>query len=425
MVTAAVLVLCLDALALRLFWGQLGGPTRTVRPSRETTYILKPLGPDGLPDYRAFLHRRQLGSHPRSSNALLELYTAIGPRLFMERSLSWATADLGLSADQQGALVRTEAYAHAACPLDERRCAKMLDDALSADCVGLSGEPAELVRAWIASNGRALDAARRAGEKPMLYAPFDEQGMSSLAWNALLPLERALVCRGTLRFEQGDYEAAAADVVTLWKLAELSRTGHGLLPAIFGFAVVGVSNRLAAKLAASGDAPPRVADELLRSIPIIDDRSLMIAWIEHERIEALFVLVHAARAKKAGAGTQSKLYPQTRAFDLERVFRRVNDSFDRLDSAASAPTRAARLRALSAAAKLLHERWKRSVDGLEVIRCAVPFARRWCTLNERIGDLVFNGKAMAHTMLPKLHEKMASVEEVRRALLAARARTKP
>jgi len=430
-IAALVLVLCIDALVLRWWWGQ-GSSAWSVQVSRETTYILEPLFPDGLPDYRAFLRMRQIGPHPRSSNAVLDLYEVFGTELFREDKRAWAMAELGLSGEHQGEFVRTEAYARAACRSDEQRCKNTLDDALGVGCAGLSGASLELTRAWIAANERALDAARRVGDKPMLYAPIDELSNSSLRWSVLVPLHTGLACRGMLRAEQGAHAAAAGDVVALWKLGELSRNDHGLLPVLIGFKLIDLPNQVALKLAASDELPPSVVDQLLRSIPIIDDRALTIAWVNHERVEALLLLISAVRARKmAGAGTRPGRELAKRAFDLETVLRRVNDSFDRLEGAANAPSQTERLRALSTAVKLHDEGAKRRLASqrrlgrLEPLACAVPFAGQWCTLNERIADTAVFKRPLALGSLAKIHEKMAAVEVTRQALVAARAKLRP
>jgi hypothetical protein len=352
---------------------------------------------------------------------LLELYEALGSEHEHKR---WAESkrELGIRSDQETKFVSTKDYG-ALRGADAAQAEQQLQDAIAKGCVDLSAEDLELVEGWTRANAQAVELARRATAKPVLYVPMSELGGSSLDVVGVLHLARALQCTGGLRLHARDVAPAVRDAIALWKLGDLVRTNQSLLLTAVGMMIVSLGSDLALRISADPGTGRADISHMLASMPVVDERATLIAVVNHDRIEALRSLLSPIRSAKPSKGLLERLERRARPIDVEAVLRRVNQTYDMAERAASRPTHAGRVQALDAASKEVErraEQIRHTSAGWVALQCALPFGH--CPLSESFADMVVTGAiAINGGVARKLHEKVLTLEGARRTLTAATA----
>src|SRR5687768_6703679 len=101
-------------LLLLLFLYQLFGPNPPIIVSRQTTYVTKPLGPDGLPDYRQILSTMYREGVKPENNAAVFLWPLIGRGKLDAAQFEAICKEIGLSPapGDDGVLERLDSQTH-------------------------------------------------------------------------------------------------------------------------------------------------------------------------------------------------------------------------------------------------------------------------------------------------------------------------
>jgi hypothetical protein len=235
----------------------LEGRSATQRPtvvtiSKETTYITKPLRPDGYPDFLAALN--QLASHgvTPENNAVVLLVQAFGPRL--EDSIDWQPLSsedcakffemLGVAPppDKGDYFVRFDDYVKETAPdaLKDRddkgqwQLPRSSEEMSRAQKCPWGTKECPLVAGWLAKNERPLQRLIEASRRPRYYPPAvsrgkrtEESGYTSFfpIMSSLRAAVGALQSRAMLRIHEGRVEQAYEDLQACHRLARLESQG--------------------------------------------------------------------------------------------------------------------------------------------------------------------------------------------------------
>src|SRR5262245_21432579 len=79
-----------------IFFLQLFGPNPPIVVSRQTTHIMSPLGPDGLPDYERYLLEQSRQGITPENNAAALIWAALWPGELDPKQQAAVAAELGL-----------------------------------------------------------------------------------------------------------------------------------------------------------------------------------------------------------------------------------------------------------------------------------------------------------------------------------------
>ena len=161
----------------------------------------------------------------------------------------------------------------------------------------------------------------------------------------------------------------------------------------------------------------------LASLRRASERPVLYVPVDDWAMSSLnpLAMLQAQRVLACGAALRLRQGDETATTGA--VLRRVNAGFDLLERAAKAPTLDARIAALARANKVLEERSERRPRGFEAVTCRLSATRKWCMLDQYVADLTAWSKSVGlATAAPRLHAKIALIEDTRRALLAAQAR---
>jgi len=222
------------------FCYQLFGPNPAIVVSKETTFITEPLGPDGLPDYEAYLLEQGSKGVTPENNAAVLIWQAMWPGgLEQEHWLLMCDA-LGMEKmpSAKDALVppydktvrdkivlelakRFSEQASGAEPKEDYfsdAWQNQLRDGAAYDLVGEAGahpwtsEQIPALAKWVEQNQKPLDLLVEASKRPRYYSPSPSMldGSKDMLLAAPLLLDVQMM-RGTLR---------ALQVRAMWHLGE-------------------------------------------------------------------------------------------------------------------------------------------------------------------------------------------------------------
>jgi hypothetical protein len=166
---------------LLLFLYQLFGPSPEVIVSQQTTYITKPLGPDGLPDYQqALLAMYRDGATPKNNAAVL-LWPLIGCDKLDAAQYEAICKEIGLlpAPGDDGVMERLDSESHHAIVQQW-----LLDQGHVEDAEELAYKLHEVpvhqpwkstdfppVARWVTANEAAIDLIVEASKRTHYYSP--------------------------------------------------------------------------------------------------------------------------------------------------------------------------------------------------------------------------------------------------------------
>jgi type II secretory pathway pseudopilin PulG len=238
--------------------------------SKGTTYITKPLRPDGYPDYiRYFDERLREGVTP-DNNATVLLLRSLGRGELSDEPHAEFFKRLGIEplpakgdyfVDWATYSKRFSAKVWPPVPPGLQQTAQeyfeSLDDFASERPWTRKDFP-RLAR-WLDASNKHIDEFVAASKRPRMYTPLLPGDEAQTLVSVLIPLvgnnrqaARALVTRAMHRAGSGDTQGAIDDLLACHRLARLTAQGFTLVESLVGFAIDGIANQAETALIASG-----------------------------------------------------------------------------------------------------------------------------------------------------------------------------
>jgi hypothetical protein len=373
------------ALFVVLFFFQLFGPNPPIIVSPQTTYITKPLGPDGLPDYEQYILDLSREGVTTENNAAVLLWQAIWPGRLEPPQYETVARELGFTEipSASNSLVdvfhasveasvtawlkgRAHANENLITQADEfsnidpdglhdpfeEIATKLLDQTPTRPWTSAQIPP---LAQWVAENNKTLDLVVEASQRSCYYSPSPLllNGRSDMLLKMeLSDLDRArgaarsLAARAMWHLGEGRLDLAWRDLHAIHRLAHLARGVATLVDQVVALAISGIAcdatftflddNRLTA------DQVEQVRIDL-NALPMFSSMSHVLD--SFERLSYLDCIVHQSRdraARRSLAEFSELGLLEAFSADWNVALRAGNELFDRLVSASRLPTYAAR-----------------------------------------------------------------------------------
>jgi hypothetical protein len=217
---------------------------------RDTTFITKPLRPDGYPDYLAALDQRLRDGVTPENNAAVPFWQAVGPKDIRKEIRDEYFRRLGVPSlpEKGGYFVYLGEYAAGRpdgkklldAPQDAGEDQSLWAQERAAISRPWSKEKFPILADWLAANEKSLAMLLAASKRPRRYDPLccpqNTPGGPSLsrALSQFLPgpasqyrhLARALRVRAMLRLQEGEIDRAWEDALAVHRLARLCGRGQ-------------------------------------------------------------------------------------------------------------------------------------------------------------------------------------------------------
>lgn len=319
-----------------------------IRVSKETTYILGPLGANGLPDYTAEKRQREGWDIPSEENAAREFWMAMGQDLHSQNH--WNVLAGFLKFD----------------PAKHRNGLLQLEDKLVEDLFpwiaktskSLSAfEVADLVREvpWQSKECppadeflKAIDArldllaASTTGGKKF-YSPseealelVDEVDIGFIKGQAIRKAQEMLCVRAASRIGQAELDIAWQDLLAALRLVDLFEENF------VGYLLFSAIREYPRRLLGTILAHPKLSDELLTTIrkdlkTLTDSGQMVSQCIQAERMVSISTIATSRRKLLEVHTTNSEIEPlHGGSTDWNVVLRHYNQAFDLMQAAIDA-----------------------------------------------------------------------------------------
>jgi len=332
--------------------------------SKETTRIVRPLRPDGYPDYIAALNEHYSRGVTPENNAEVSLRQAMGPGEIPEELRGRYFQLLGIARlpEEGEYFSRFRDYsaihigARGELPPD-----KQLEQAVKKPW---SAEQFPVVAGWLEANKKPLRLIRLAVERPRYFAPL------SVADNRfLLTLElpegekvrdagRALAAQAMLRLHEEEIDEAWNSLLACHRLARLISQGPTLMETFFARAIEQTACTAEIVLAHHTTHEAKTMRKWLEDLEELPEKSPLVERLDvFERYACLDIITGFAREGFARMGTLIGGNPTEKitvgetvrdalfqgmvhvVVDWDEVLRIANSSFDRIVHAARNPPR--------------------------------------------------------------------------------------
>jgi len=351
----------------------------------DTSVFDGPLRSDGTVDYIAALNRRAAeGVTPETNAAVLlaevwnidfetpeyrrEFYEGIGlppdfapshplqPQEEFDRAIDQEKRLEALRADPLSDMYGLDV----AGPQGRTRRVTVGDLAFVASRRPWTAEEFPAAAAWVEANEKALEIAERASHRPDLFVyvgPHDAEQAILVMMPHLTAMRQVVVllrCRSMLLANEGKYEDAMRDAMTVRRLARLlADPPVCLLQHLVAIKVEGVGIMSMTTIATSEALSAAQAAGLCRvnqGLPPVGDLSR--AFNEYERLLKLDLEVAGVRrgfgyiSGATGSAGGADSTPLWRSVDVNEMLRHVNRWFDRYEEGFAAPSDYERLMAM-------------------------------------------------------------------------------
>jgi hypothetical protein len=213
-----------------------------VAVSKETTYLVEPLGRGGTPDYVAALNRQGALGTSSQDNAVVAMAGVLGPEMVAapDREQFYRLLGVGPPAPEGQYFIPYEAYVKRRAPAalrwrqegdSIRSPTADLQEDRSLHC-GWSKEECPLVAGWLAENEKPLARVVAAARQARFYLPLvvgthgSDLGIGGPVGDVVPPVAinapaRALRARAMLHVREGDLRRARDDLQACHRLARL------------------------------------------------------------------------------------------------------------------------------------------------------------------------------------------------------------
>jgi hypothetical protein len=402
-----VLGLCfLTAMVMAVALGQLAGgampatasapasepasvPTKVkITISRETTYLLGPVNPDGTINYcQAVKDRLAKGVTPEN-NAVIPLFKAFGPKLFDEATRQAVMKELNIQAlpASEACFVGIWPYSKEHAPAETTDLRSPNYDAAVAQVWDKapddldkvfkrmwSGAEYPVIEGWIKENAKSLAVVTEASQRTRLYVPpidrSEPSGIMSMGLS-ICPFFResikAMTARALLKAGSGNVEGAWADLLTVHRLARLLAQQNMLVHILLGTAVDGMTWSAEKAIVGSGNLTAKQARVFRADLESLPEMPEVARCLDvDERLFALDCVMMLTRfSHNGGNGITQALRRITflpgefplalreeagdlqNVIDWDEILRRANVACDRTVAAMKKPTFALRKEAM-------------------------------------------------------------------------------
>ncbi len=328
-------------------------PQTKITISKETTYITKPLRPDGYPDYFAAINQRMSEGVTSENNAAVLLMKAAGPTIVPESIRNETLKRLGIDD-----LPKNGDYFVSQMEMIKRWRSSHLNDAQKSDDDlqkqfdeaqrrPWSEKEFPMVAEWLKINEKPLELARQAADKTKCYCPeVPEKGDEPLLASLLLPLStksrdiaELLIVHAMERVKQNDIDSAWRDLMCGHRLARLVAQGDYIVNLLLGYGIDTLVTKADVELAHSAKLNPRQALQMLdelRALPPMTDVSGKLDF--SERCLTLDSMLYVARdghmkvflASLGIRSSKTDLNPPLGNVDWDAALKTFNDFSGRL-----------------------------------------------------------------------------------------------
>ena len=409
----------LVALLLVWFVIQLFGPNPRLIISPQTTYIISPLGPDGLPDYEGYLLQRGSEGVTPENNAAVLTWQALWPGELRQQDWLSLCDALGMKKVPSGkgsllspydqtvrdALVRDFAKKFGLDPQPEdeeyesyggwqsessRALAdEMIDQAMVRPW---TSEQLPALAQWVNENEQPLELLVAASRRPKYFSPSPSflNGVDESLFATLLPgiqgmrrTARGLCLRASWHIGEGRLEESWRDLHACHRLARLTAQNNFLVSQLVALAIEGMALRVDAAVLGSSDLEPKLARQILADLAALGPVTDMAKCIdEGERSGYLDFAVRLAEGKLDadaldvyGVDEVLRLVAITKV-DWNVVLSEGNDWYDQLVAAFQLPTRAQRQNALDTIENRIAQQSSFVTDGRSLLGGVFSGGRR-------------------------------------------------
>jgi hypothetical protein len=410
-----------------LCW-QLFGPNPPIIVSRETTYITKPLGPDGLPDYKQYLLDNYHAGVTAENNATVLLWQALGID-----SDSASPEDLQAQANELG-MQQVPAERDVLSPLfgqanrqaiadwlNNRKNLRnddgqeitntdeviydVVDEAMEHPWTSMQVPP---LADWLRKNQKQIDLLVEASDRERWYWPLETYGNEGARQAFLFPVNsyslireaaRVLMLRSMWHLGESRTDEAWRDVSAIFRLAHLISQQGILTDELVGIAIQGMAGESFLPLIGNESLSVNQARNFQKELEAQPDFAYMVDSFEKsERVWLLSVLVLSSEGGigdfLSGLGKGRDLICKPLNFisvDWNVVLSHVNKSYDDIAAASRNPD------------------WNRRQSGFEQLedelsgfqdRSASPLAWAAALFSERKRSELFAGMVASELICP-------------------------
>lgn len=339
--------------------------------SRETTYLLSPLHPDGTVNYVAAINQMYSEGVTPENNAAVLLIRATGPTTICSEVRDAVFRRLGMEAPSETGdyfvdLTEYVSQQHTNKPSTdkqrterEEQADKDLKKTLNAPW---SAKDYPLIAEWLKVNEKPLVLVVGASNRPGYYIPFLSTSKPPQIVDVLLPtlgpfrsMTEALVARAMLKAHAGQIEDACSDLMAVHRLARLIGQGPMVFDRLLAVRIEVLACKGASALAGNrqltgAQAKAHLAD--LKALPPLP--SVIEAIDKGERFSTLDCIATCEREgirtaiAKAMYRDQDMSTPNLQ-LDWNVPLRRANQWYDRMGTACQKGTFAERKKAMETA----------------------------------------------------------------------------
>jgi hypothetical protein len=395
--------------------------------SKETTYITEPLDKDGYPDYAAALNERLGKGVTPENNANVLIWKALGPKPEGGRGMPPGYFKLlGIEPPPERGEYFTQLDKYlreqsTATPGEQQETVRRLGQAVVSPW---TADDFPQIGSWLKSNEKSLAILVDASKRSHYFNPLvswktnlSNTGLTS----SLLPsvqacrgVASALACRAMRYLGEGNYDAAASDLLACHRLGRHIGLGGTLIEALAGNAIDGIASQ--AELAFIDRA--RINARQLRNYlselqslppsPVIADkvetceRFMLLEYVT--MVNRYGIRYMEAVAEKPATEPDPATAPLMQNINWDPAFRNVNRWYDRMKADLREPNalkRSDSLQRLEDDLKAL----KRDFNGFEEVAKAAQLGKDVPeTMGRAIGDILIT------LLLPAIHKVQVAAD---------------
>jgi hypothetical protein len=354
-----------------LFVYQLFGPNPAIIVSRETTYITKPLGPDGLPDYRqAMLEMYREGVTPENNAAVL-LWQVLGRGKLDPAEYEAICKEIGLSPPpgEDAVLEQLDSEIH------RKRIERWLTALGYAEDVSWTYELEEAplnqpwnssdfppFAEWVVKNQEPINLIVEASQRSRFYSPSPSLiGVSaeppfmmlSPGVDKTLHLRDCLITRAMWHLGEERLDESWADLLAVHRLARLVSQSHSFIEQLRAVSISDLACDATIVLLYHGDLTSDQARKIRDDLAALPDFDFAVKILNKgERLAFLDLVVKFSSPEKVKLARDAVRFTafgfvDSIAVDWNVVLVKANNYFDSLAIAARNPEHAARRQAIA------------------------------------------------------------------------------
>ncbi|MCD4825534.1 MAG: hypothetical protein K8S55_13130, partial [Phycisphaerae bacterium] len=320
--------------------------------SKETTFIDRPVNPDGTINYVKALNEQFAKGVTPENNAVPLLLKAFGVSILPDKTRDETLRRLELTAAElqsdhhfipwdERADINKSAEPQAAT--DSQAESKISDSDKEANFKDVwqmfrEGRVHPELQGWLAANAEALRLVEKATTRPRYYMPLVSSSDPPTVICMLLPsvtchrnVARALVIRAMLKLRKGDVDGAWQDILTTHRLARLVQQGPTLIEQLVAIAIDAIAVKGGITLATSGKLTPEKAKSMLKDLAALQPVGDVVESIDRgERFMALDAIMMLSRKQTLGDAGLGEYSHKFSNLDWNEMLRIMNSWYDRI-----------------------------------------------------------------------------------------------